>query len=111
MGKPGLLIDYEWCTGCHSCEMACKAEHGFGEGQCGIKLHKNGPWQIKEDKWEYAFIPIPTSLCDMCADRVAEGRVPTCVHHCQALVMEFGDVEELAKKMDKKQKVLFIPCD
>ena len=24
----GLLIDYEYCTGCQSCEVACKEEHG-----------------------------------------------------------------------------------
>ena len=24
--KYGLLIDYTWCTGCHSCEIACKVE-------------------------------------------------------------------------------------
>lgn len=111
MGKLGLLIDYEWCTGCHSCEMACKAEHGYSEGEWGIKVHKNGPWEIEKDKWEYLFVPIPTTRCDLCADRVAEGRVPSCVHHCQSLVMDYGNVEDLAKKMDKKEMVLFVPCD
>ena len=24
MAQQGLLIDYEFCTGCHTCEMACK---------------------------------------------------------------------------------------
>ena len=31
--KYGLLIDYQWCTGCHSCEMACKVEHGWQAGE------------------------------------------------------------------------------
>ena len=31
--KYGLLIDYTWCTGCHSCEMACKVEHGWQAGE------------------------------------------------------------------------------
>ena len=26
----GLLISYEWCSGCQSCEVACKEEHGLG---------------------------------------------------------------------------------
>lgn len=25
----GLLIDYDYCTGCHSCETACKMELGL----------------------------------------------------------------------------------
>lgn len=30
--RNGLLIDYEFCTGCQSCEIACKQEHGFSVG-------------------------------------------------------------------------------
>lgn len=26
MSGYGILIDYNWCTGCHSCEMACQME-------------------------------------------------------------------------------------
>lgn len=33
MGKNGLMIDYEYCTGCQSCELACKNEHGFPRGK------------------------------------------------------------------------------
>lgn len=110
MTRYGLLIDYEYCTGCHSCEMACKQEHELPIGKWGIKLAQIGPWEIAKDHWEYTFIPIPTELCDLCEDRVAEGKLPTCVHHCQASVMEFGPVEELSKKLDGKAKqVLFVP--
>lgn len=53
---------------------------------------------------------MPTSLCDLCADRVAEGRLPKCVHHCQAGIMEYGTVEEMAKLMtEKPNSVMFTP--
>ena len=109
MSQKGLLIDYEFCTGCHSCEMACKVEHGFKEGEWGIHLICNGPTELEPGKWEYDYIPVPTQRCDLCADRVAEGRLPTCVHHCQALVMTYGEAEELAKRINKPQMVLFVP--
>lgn len=106
----GLLIDYEFCTGCHTCEVACKQELGLPNGQWGIKVLQDGPRQLDDDKWEYLYYPIPTSLCNLCADRVAVGKKPTCVHHCQAGVMSYGPVEELAKKMaDKPKMVLFAP--
>lgn len=41
----GLLIDYELCTGCHSCEVACKEEHDFELGRWGIRVFDDGPWQ------------------------------------------------------------------
>ena len=109
MSTSGLLIDYEYCTGCHACEVACKVEKGLEEGQFGIKLAQIGPEMIDEEneKWDWDFVPMPTKRCDLCADRTKEGKVPACVHHCQSLVMEYGPVEELARKMVKPRIVLF----
>ena len=110
MARNGLLIDYEYCTGCHSCEVACSMENNIPVGQWGIKIAEIGPWQISEDKWQLTYVPIPTDLCNLCAKRVAKGKEPTCVQHCQADVMRFGTVEELAKEMQRKpQQVLFVP--
>lgn len=33
MARLALMIDLERCTGCKSCEVACKAEHGLGLGE------------------------------------------------------------------------------
>ena len=110
MARYGLLIDYEYCTGCHTCEMACNMEHNIPIGQWGIKIAKIGPWQIEGDKWQYSYIPVPTDQCNLCGERVAKGKPPACVHHCQANVMKFGPVGELAKEMEGKSKmVLFTP--
>jgi Fe-S-cluster-containing dehydrogenase component len=110
MARYGLLIDYEFCSGCHTCEVACQMEHNLPVSQWGIKIAEIGPWQIEGDKWQYAYIPVPTELCDLCGERVAKGKQPTCVHHCQSAVMKFGPVEELAKEMENKSRmVLFAP--
>ena len=34
----GLLIDYEYCTGCHSCEVACSQEYGWEPGMAGMRV-------------------------------------------------------------------------
>lgn len=106
----GLLINYDFCTGCHSCEVACKKEHGLDLDQFGIKLTQYGPVEYAPEKWDYIFIPAPTSLCDLCADRVDAGKKPTCVKHCSAQVMTYGPVEELAKQIGGRHKcVIFVP--
>ena len=106
----GLLIDYEYCTGCQSCEVACKEEHGYPVGKTGISVHADGPWKIDDDNWNFNFFPLPTDLCDLCEDRVAQGKKPACVHHCLAQCMEFGPVEELAQKLGNEPKqALFVP--
>ena len=98
--KSALLINYEYCTGCHSCEIACRNELGLGLGTWGIKMLEVEPFQIDEDNWNWDYAPIMTSLCDMCAKRVAEGKDPACAHHCLANCIEYGSFEELAKKAD-----------
>jgi Fe-S-cluster-containing dehydrogenase component len=41
---------------------------------------------------------------------VVAGKKPSCVHQCQAAVIEYGSVEELAAKLnDKGRQVLFVP--
>jgi Fe-S-cluster-containing dehydrogenase component len=104
----GLLIDYDFCSGCHTCEVACKQEHDLPEGQWGIKILQDGPRPLADGRhWEFNYVPLPTSLCDLCATRTAAGKLPTCVHHCQAGVMVYGKVEELAKKVCKATMAIF----
>jgi anaerobic dimethyl sulfoxide reductase subunit B (iron-sulfur subunit) len=106
----GLLIDYEYCTKCQSCEVACKEEHNLPVGKWGIRVQEDGPWEIEPGQYNFNYLPFPTDLCNLCAERTAVGREPSCVHHCLANVMQYGTVEELAVKLAEKTKqVLFVP--
>lgn len=106
----GLLIDYEYCTHCGSCEVTCKEEHGYPVGQWGIKVLGDGPWKIDEDTWNWNWYPVLTDLCDLCADRTSKGREPMCVHHCLANIIKYGKVEDLAIELAKKPKqFLMVP--
>jgi Fe-S-cluster-containing dehydrogenase component len=104
----GILINYEYCTGCHSCEIACKKYLELEKGDFGIKLTETGPAKYTSGrhagKWEWTWSPVITHACNGCADRVAVGKMPMCVQHCQAWCMYFGEAEELVKKMDGKTR-------
>ena len=105
----GILINYEYCTGCHSCEVACKKRLGLPEGEFGIKLTETGPWEYAgepkgEGRWEWTWLPVLTKACDLCADRTEKGKMPMCVQHCQAWCLYHGEVGELARKMDGKTR-------
>jgi len=105
----GLLIDYDYCTGCHTCEVACKQEHGYEEGKWGIKVFEFVQ-QKSERKVEITYLPMPTDLCTLCSHRTSKGAAPSCVKHCQAACMVFGTIDELTKELKKKPKqVLFYP--
>ena len=108
MPQHGLLIEYEYCTGCHTCEVACKQENDLPVGKWGIKLNEiiteNG------DRLRIDYIPFPTQLCNLCAARTAKGELPSCVKHCQAACMMYGTILDLAKEMERKPRsVIFTP--
>ena len=109
MAKKGLLINYDYCTGCHTCEVACKQEHGYPADRWGIMVKDCTRETV--DKVQVDFLPFPTDLCDLCAKRIKAGEKDTaCVKHCPAACMYYGPIAELAKRMEKKSKtVLFAP--
>lgn len=106
MASLGMLIDYDYCTGCHTCEVSCKQRFDLKEGEFGIKLSQNGPWKHSEDKWEWNWVPIPTEYCDMCEERIAAGKKALCEKQCQAFVITVGPLQELVKKMGEKKKMV-----
>lgn len=111
MGDLGLLIDYEFCTGCHSCEVACRNEHNLPLDKWGIRLTEVPPFEYEHNKWEWNYVPVPTALCDMCADRLAKGRKPACVHHCLSFCIDYGTPDDLSVKLAQKgtKVALFMP--
>jgi len=108
MKGDALFIDYEYCSGCKSCEIACRNEHDFKRGQWGIRVLEDKPWQLDDGSWNWNYIPLPSNLCDLCADKVSRGEEPSCVMHCQAKVIEFGTYDELVAKMADKPKTMII---
>jgi Fe-S-cluster-containing dehydrogenase component len=108
MAKRGLLINYDYCTGCHTCEVACKQEHGYPAGRWGIMV--KDCTRETEGKVQVDFLPFPTDLCDLCRSRTAAGEQPACVKHCMAACISYGEIRELAEEMEKMPKsVMYLP--
>jgi len=108
MGQKAMLINYEFCTGCRACEVACQQEYGYDEDKTGITLYSQGPFRINARKWNWNWIATPTDICHGCAGRVTKGKLPTCQQHCQAKVIQVGELEDLAPKMSKKHALFCI---
>ena len=111
----GILINYEYCTGCHSCEVACRNELGLTKGEFGIKLTEVGPYKYEtkissDTPYEWVYNPTITKACDLCESRTEAGKMPSCVQACQAWCMYYGEVEDLAKRIDGKTRwALYTP--
>ena len=102
----GLLIDYEYCTGCFTCQVACAQEYKRPKEQVGMQVIET--ITMKPNGKPYlAFLPFPTENCNLCVGRTRKGEKPTCVKHCMANVIQYGTVDELAEKMNKPRMVLY----
>lgn len=72
--KGPVTYDPEKCLGCRYCMAAC-------------------PFQIPKFQWDS---PNPRIVkCTMCADRIAEGKIPACVEACPAGTLMFATRKEL----------------
>ena len=94
----GMLIDYSLCTGCKSCEVSCRKEHDLPLEEWGIQVQTIGPTKLG-GKWEFDYVPVPSRLCDLCADRRAGGQKALCELHCLANVIEILPADDAAKRL------------
>lgn len=101
----GLLIDYEYCTGCHTCQVACCQEYGWEAGMSGMRVIEVVQ-KLPKGKAYLCFIPFPTELCVLCAARTRKGLKPACVQHCMANVITWGPLDELAKRLGEKSRMV-----
>ncbi len=103
--KYGMMIDVHYCTGCHTCEVACQQENGFSAEEFGIKVTEH--ILNERNRLMIDYVPYITDLCNFCLARYNAGQRPSCVKHCLSQCMTFGPVDEVmeAAKQGKKPMV------
>ena len=97
-----MIVNYEYCTNCRSCEISCRKEKGIPLDQWGIKVQQLGPAQF-DDAIEWDYVPVPSSLCDMCVERIQGGKKPACELHCLSDVIRIVPLEDAGRTMAEMQ--------
>ena len=101
-----MLIDYEYCTGCKTCEVACKQEYSRPAGKLGGVEVSEYIHTLPSGKLYITNIPHFTKACVFCAGRVKLGLEPACAKHCMARILTFGKIETRKNQIPKKRKAL-----
>ncbi len=104
MPKYSLLVDYKYCTGCHSCEIACNQEYDRPVGFAGIKVFEST--MKLGDKFHINYMPVRTDLCSFCAGRIKKGKQPSCVQHCLSGCLEVSERRELAEAVSERDRMI-----
>ena len=79
--KGAVVYDSSKCIGCRYCMLAC-------------------PFHVPRYEWENT-APL-VKKCDMCIDRLSEGRQPACVEACPNHVLTFGERDKLLKEAHRR---------
>jgi Fe-S-cluster-containing dehydrogenase component len=78
MSKNIILVDLDRCTGCHTCEIACKTEN---EGKQYVDVAQWGP-EILGGEMRTFYIPLMSGPSDDCRERLASGLDTPCMSVC-----------------------------
>jgi anaerobic carbon-monoxide dehydrogenase iron sulfur subunit len=81
--KSPVILNSDKCIGCHACIIVCP----FGV----IKKDSDGKSLIK---------------CDLCFERLEEGREPACVESCPTKSIKYTSIEEVNSEKRKRYKVM-----
>ena len=80
-----VVVQDDICNGCGYCVPACP--YGVIERRKGPEGHKNVGIAQK---------------CTLCYDRLDAGQTPACAQSCPTQSIQFGDVEELRERADRR---------
>lgn len=99
-----IVTDLDSCTGCYSCELACKQEYNVPVGERWLRVISVGPKELN-GKTVMDFVPTYTAQCRLCGDRLHQGLLPACVEACpyEALAYFDDNVSLLAKLHEGKR--------
>jgi len=89
-----VTVDADKCIGCRYCMVACPYN-----ARSFVTSNSNGYFQGKGlTPYEKTMYPQhragTVEKCNFCADRLAQGEEPACVHTCPVEAMTFGDLDD-----------------
>ncbi|MGI6216112.1 MAG: hypothetical protein ACOYIK_00710 [Coriobacteriales bacterium] len=111
MGKQGILVDVGRCVGCWTCGFECKMAHHLDKDDFRLSVRTIGSGGIDEPSGTFPnlkmyWMPVYSTSCTMCGDRLAEGERPYCEMSCPAQALVHGDLDDPESEISKRRKAL-----
>ena len=102
--KPvGMLVLLDHCTGCYSCQTACREANRFSYDEKWLEVVRRDPVLV-DGKLRMYHLLAPS--LDKCADCVGEDGTPLCVKACMGKCLFVAPVEKLLPLLAKHEKCL-----
>ena len=103
----GMLLNTDSCTGCYSCQSACRDINRVPFEEKWLEVVRRKPTVIDGDLRLYHLL---APALDKCAECVERENPPLCVKVCMANCLYVAPVEKLTPMLKNKgQWVLYAP--
>ncbi len=96
-----VLVDKAKCGGVGACVDACPYDVLILTPDTAYFADQQAPYDASAQAHR-SHPPGKASMCTMCAHRVDQGRVPSCVAGCPSRAMIFGDLDDPADPIQEK---------
>ncbi len=88
-----VMVNYDACIGCRYCQVACP--YGARTFLESIQPYYPGRGLTPYEEMMFAKHQVGTvEKCNLCADRIAQGKDPACVATCPTYARTFGDLDD-----------------
>ncbi|MFC1862965.1 4Fe-4S dicluster domain-containing protein [Thermodesulfobacteriota bacterium] len=94
-----VITDPKKCIGCRSCVIACP--YGALDSFKAKQTYFKGTRTVFEVVHEKDRLPGKVEKCDLCMDRLMEGKEPACVAACPGDARIIGDLNDKEGKLNK----------
>lgn len=99
----GMLVQLDRCTGCFSCQTACRQTNHFSYDEKWMEVVRRNPVMV-DGKLRMYHLLAPS--LDKCAECVAKDPTPLCQKVCMGNCLFVAPVEKLLPLLSKKEKSL-----
>lgn len=99
-----LLLDLDDCTGCFSCEAACRETHRYPYDEDWMRCERREPFLVDGALRQYHLV---APVLDKCAACYEANPNPLCVSGCPTRALKIGSLAEMAKEAEGRHCSIF----
>lgn len=102
----GMLLDLDMCTGCYTCQTACRETNHYGYDEQWMQVVRRDPYFIDGKLRMYHLVAPSLDKCGLCYQNDPD---PLCVKTCSSAALFVGPLDELTAMMKGRHAALFGP--
>lgn len=106
--KVGMLLNPTRCTGCFSCQAACREVNHYSYDEQWLQVVRRDPYYVDGELRQYHLLAPSLDKCAACYEKNPS---PLCTRVCTGSALFVAPVESLLEIMDDngRQGVLYTP--